>query len=214
MAQSITQASQALDKTLQEQLSALYDSDTNGTFQATGQNGATIVYPQGTVTSNVLDGYYYPSFQSFDVTVNNNDGTYSTGPETLTGQLRGMYGTMVYAVSAKTQGDQNAAANLIPSQIEEFYGGPWAIQFGTGSRRYKQLEDSDWQWVTGQQDASGNTLKVASSLPSTVRFNNIQSSLMWVCQQATLPNNRDVALRELYRNYSFEKLLSTVTGGD
>ena len=80
MAQSITQASQALDKTLQEQLSALYDSDTNGTFQATGQNGSTIIYPQGTVSSNVNDGYYYPSFQSFDVTVNNNDGTYSTGP--------------------------------------------------------------------------------------------------------------------------------------
>ena len=213
MAQSITQASQALDKTLQEQLSALYDSDTNGTFQATGQNGATIVYPQGTVSSNVNDGYYYPTFQSFDVTVNNNNGTYSTGPGTFTSQLYGMYGTMVYAVSTSDQQQQNKNANAITSDVNSFYGDTWSTQFGTSTRRYNDNSGTMWGWVTGQQDAQGNTLNSPASLSSDARFNNIQSSLMWVCQQATLDANRTTALQPTYQNYSQADLNAAVTGG-
>jgi hypothetical protein len=204
LAQSISQANQALDSTLQNQLGALYDSDTNGTFQATGSNGSRIVYPQGTVSSNVNDGYYYPSFQSFDVTVTNNDGTYSTGPGTLTSYLNGMYGTMVYAVSASDQKTQNANANAENTSINTLFGVDWIANFGTGTSVYSDNSNSKWSWVTGQ---ANNLANIAESQ----KFVMMQNSLQWVCLQATI--NSSVALQKKYQNYSFSELLSAVNGG-
>ena len=206
MAQTISQASQALDSTLQKQLTALYTSDTNGTFQSTGQNGSTIVYPQGTVSSNVNDGYYYPAFQSFDVTVTNNDGTYSTGPGTLTSYLNGMYGTMVYAVSASDQQQQNSNANAQTSSINTFFGGSWSSGFGSNSTTYSNNENSQWSWVTGQANGIAN-------IGESQKFAMIQNSLQWVCLQATMSSNASVALQKSYQNYSFSELQTAVNGG-
>jgi len=207
MAQSISQASQALDATLQEQLAALYDSNTNGTFQSTGQNGSAIVYPQGTVDSSVNSSYYYPTFKSFDVTVTNNDGTYSTGPSTLTGYLNGMYGTMTYAVSASEQQQQAENANSNTEKINSFWGNDWIGQFGTSTPLYEQNENSSWSWAVNQA-------KYGSNIPESQKFDIIQNSLMWVCMQATLPNNASVALTSAYQKYEFSELLSVVTSGE
>ena len=206
MAQTISQASQALDSTLQKQLTALYTSDKNGTFQSTGQNGSAIVYPQGTVSSNVNDGYYYPSFQSFDVTITNNDGTYSTGPGTLTSYLNGMYGTMVYAVSASDQQQQNKNANSESSNINTFFGQGWSAGFGPKTTTYSDNKNSQWSWVTGQANGVAN-------VGESQKFAMIQNSLQWVCLQATMPSNAPVALQKSYQNYSFSDLLTVVNSG-
>jgi hypothetical protein len=184
----------------------MYDSDANGTFQATGQNGSRIVYPQGTVSSNVNDGYYYPSFQSFDVTVTNNDGTYSTGPGTLTSYLNGMYGTMVYAVDSSDQKTQNANANLASTDINTLFGGPWTGQFGTSTSLYSDNSNSKWSWVTGQAKSLAN-------IAESQKFAIMQNSLQWVCLQATMSNNAPVALQKKYQNYSFSELSTAVNGG-
>ena len=205
MAQSITQASQALDATLQAQLETNNNS-TNGTFQATGSNGGPIVYPQGTVSDNVNDGYYYPSFQSFDVTVNNDNGTYTTGPGTLTGYLNGMYGTMVYAVPATEQAQQNQNANAQTSQINTFFGGDWSGQFGTSTTTYKDNSGSQWSWVTGQANGIAN-------ISESQKFSIIQNSLQWVCLQASMPDNASVALVGKYQDYGFSDLLEAVNSG-
>jgi hypothetical protein len=152
----------------------------------------------------VNDGYYYPSFQSFDVTVTNNDGTYSTGPGTLTSYLNGMYGTMVYAVSSSDQKTQNANANAENTSINTLFGVDWIANFGTGTSVYSDNSNSKWSWVTGQ---ANNLANIAESQ----KFVMMQNSLQWVCLQATI--NSSVALQKKYQNYSFSELLSAVNGG-
>ena len=205
MAQSISQASQALDATLQAQL-ATNNSNKEGNFQATGSNGGAIVYPQGTVSDNVNDGYYYPSFQSFDVTVNNNNGTYTTGPGTLTSYLNGMYGTMVFAVSASDQQQQNQNANAETSTINTFFGGDWSGQFGTSTTTYKNNSGSQWSWVTGQANGIAN-------ISESQKFSIIQNSLNWVSWQASQPDNASIALKGAYQTMEYSALLEAVNSG-
>ena len=88
----------------------------------------------------------------------------------------GMYGTMVYAVSVKTQGDQNKAANAL-STLSLVFVRPWSNQFGQTLDVITTKDSNDLG--DGQQDASGNNLKLAA-ITSTMRFNQIQNSLMGV----------------------------------
>jgi len=187
MAQSISQASQALDKTLQKQLAAKSWGDSSGTWQSTGSGGARLIYPQGTVSSNVNDGYYYPTFNSFDVTVDNNDGTYTTGPGTLTGQLAGIYQNLVYASSSAAQEQYTKNANAIQDKINEFFGGNWYGSFGQSSLTYTNNKETSagWNWV------QLNAKPIAQVSPSE-KITAISNSLNWTANQAW--QNKDIAL--------------------
>ena len=117
-----------------------------------------------------------------------------------------MYGTMVYAVPATEQAQQNQNANAQTSQINTFFGGDWSGQFGTSTTTYKDNSGSQWSWVTGQANGIAN-------ISESQKFSIIQNSLQWVCLQASMPDNASVALVGKYQDYGFSDLLEAVNSG-
>ena len=197
-------ASQLLDSTVQSQLQSLYGSDRNGEFQSTLQLGSRIVFPEGSVEVKGATKYYYPTFESFDVDIKQENGVYRVGDGSLTSALLEIYRNMGYGSSASDQQVVAENANKIDNEIDNFFSNDWLPIFGPDSRLYRKNQDSYWSWVV---DQSGE----AEPMSASNKFNLIVNSLLWVCNQAVA--NSAVALTEEYKSIGSEDLLSVVTSG-
>jgi len=128
-------------------------------------------------------------------------------PSTLTGYLNGMYGTMVYAVSASEQQQQAQNANANTEKINSFWGNDWVGQFGPSTPLYGANETTQWSWVVNQK-------KYGSNIPESQKFDIIRNSLSYVCMTASLENNKSIALNPAYQNYEYIELQDLVYSGE
>jgi Ca2+-binding RTX toxin-like protein len=197
-------SSQLLNLTVKSQLQSLYGSDRNGEYQSTLEQGARIVFPEGSLEIKNKTKYYYPSFESFDVSVEEKDGIYSIGDGTLTNALFSIYENMSYGLSIAEQKTATTNANEISGDIDNFFSKDWIQAFGQNSPIYLRYQSSMWDWASEQSAGIG-------SLSSAEKYRLIQNSLQWLCSEALA--NPDVALQKSYRDTSLERLASVVLSG-
>jgi hypothetical protein len=206
--------SEAVSLVLQEKMQALYGNLQPGLhFQAVGEGGSQLVYPQGTLQVDSVVQYYYPTFAGFNKRVNIEDGSnFQVSSDDFVSYLGQFYSMLVFGLSSDQNqqlvDDQNHQNQLINDLFGLMIGG-----LGVESPLWAKAGglQSSWSWSSLQYNLDDPETPNDQDLPANTQWSVLSNSISYICQVASI--NSSIALEPAYQLIPWTELSSQLLGG-
>ena len=210
----VQSVSEAIDLVLQDNVQALYGNLQPGLqFQTVGAGGSQLVYPQGTLEVDSVAQYYYPTFASFNKSVNIGDGpSFQVSSANFASYLGQFYSTLVYGLSSaqyqQLADEQNQQNQSISDLFQSMIGG-----LGVESPLWAEAGglQSSWSWPSIQYGFDDPETPSDQDLPVNTQWSVLTNSISYICKVASI--NSSIALQPAYQSIPWSDLSSQLSGG-